>query len=236
MPQSYTDTEISQDMHPPPQRHGSMGPDSFHHHVAASGAALIFVEELSHRVINEYTEVLSLLRLAAAETADANARQSIRATASRLRGFAEGHRALQAPLTEGDWDLAEHLEQICSAITLGRLFERDIRLDLIRSNAPLSSQRCWRIGLIVAELITNSSRHAFKRHGRRGGRIVVEVYTSASDTCCRISDDGGIDVSTPRAGRGTAIIQALAQDLKGCVQWQFGAAGTIVELVVPTYG
>ena len=46
---------------------------------------------------------------------------------------------------------------------------------------------CWRLGLIVSELITNAERHAFRN---AGGCIRVELVPSQSFAECRVTDDG----------------------------------------------
>ena len=52
-----------------------------------------------------------------------------------------------------------------------------IELELASRPLKLRSERCWKLGLIVSELITNSARHAF---GDRGGTIQVELSASGS--------------------------------------------------------
>src|SRR5438128_12455307 len=48
---------------------------------------------------------------------------------------------------------------------------------LLERTFQMNSERCWRLGLIVSELITNAERHAF-RNG--GGLIRVELLPSLS--------------------------------------------------------
>ena len=53
------------------------------------------------------------------------------------------------------------------------LQQKGIKLTLrIFGSAKLDAIRCWRASLIVAELITNACRHAFKASG---DQILVEV-------------------------------------------------------------
>jgi two-component sensor histidine kinase len=46
-------------------------------------------------------------------------------------------------------------------------------------------ERCWRLGLIVSELITNAERHAFRN---AGGCIRVKLLPSQSFAECRVTD------------------------------------------------
>jgi NAD(P)H-dependent FMN reductase len=62
---------------------------------------LILVEEISHRVVNEYSQAIAIIRLAAAEVVSREAREALGSAATRLIHFAEAHRALQAPRGSG---------------------------------------------------------------------------------------------------------------------------------------
>ena len=68
---------------------------------------LHLVEEISHRVFNEYAEAIALLTLAASRnrtTADPVLTQA----ADRLRAHAETHRALLGP-SDGPIDLGQYI-------------------------------------------------------------------------------------------------------------------------------
>lgn len=112
-----------------------------------------------------------------------------------------------------------------------RLSDLGVRLTVVAADAPMSAERCWRVGLIVSELITNCVRHAFRD---RGGRVVVEVGAGDGVTWCRVSDNGWPPSPQMRSGRGRAIVQALAGELCGQVEWRFGGCGTTVVLSIPS--
>jgi two-component sensor histidine kinase len=89
--------------------------------------------------------------------------------------------------------------------------------------------RCWRLGLIVSELITNAVRHAFDGVG---GNIRVEIFSSRSFVECRVSDNGRA-VKPIRAGRGLRIVEALAGTLGGTIDYVIGEHGSAAVLVFP---
>ena len=93
----------------------------------------------------------------------------------------------------------------------------------------LGSVRCWRANLILTELITNASRHAFDT---QGGRISVAVTTAGGWIACRVSDDGRA-APTPEPGLGTHLVDALTADLGGDVERIYTQSGTIVTLSFP---
>lgn len=93
----------------------------------------------------------------------------------------------------------------------------------------MDSERCWRLGLIVSELITNSTRHAFRDNR---GLIRVELLPSASIIECRVTDNGA-SKSIVRPGNGTKIIDRLAKSLGGTLQQHFGPQGAAAVLIFP---
>lgn len=190
---------------------------------------LLLVEEISHRVINEYAQAIAGIRLAAREIASDQAQAALAAAASRLLSFAEAHRALQAPVLSGDADLVETLSRLCATMSVARLEERGIKLTLSGSSVALAAERCWRVALIVSELITNSMRH-----GLRGGPgdIHVEVELNDRTVICRVID-GGCGKGTIKPGRGFDVVTGLASEIEGGVGWCFAPGRTSAELIFP---
>src|ERR1700730_7798434 len=94
----------------------------------------------------------------------------------------------------------------------------------------MSSERCWRLGLIVSELITNAERHAF-RNG--GGLIRIELLPSTSFVECRVTDNGvGEENAVP--GHGLRIIESLAKSLGGTINQHIGPQGATAVLIFPS--
>lgn len=195
----------------------------------ANFASLDLVEEINHRVVNEYSEAIAMLSIAAMRTASLDARTMLRDTADRLRDHAETHRALLPPMVEGLVNLADHLGMICSSYTKATLADRGVCLSLITDDILLSAGRCWRVGLIVAELVRNAARHGLKG---KSGRILVHVGARAGQVTCLVSDNGHEGRGAP--GRGQQLIRSLVSELGGAVEWTFTPQGAHAYLQVPT--
>jgi two-component sensor histidine kinase len=194
---------------------------------------LTLVDEISHRVLNEYTHAIGTLSLAAADATSSEARATLSNVAERLLAYADVHRALRPPRLTEQIDLGQYLQRLCAALTAARLADRGVRLTFIESTARLQAQQCWRVGLIVSELVTNAVRHAFPE---RGGALLVELSSSPGLLYCRVSDNGGASIPHPQPGRGRSIVDALARQLGGNVHWVFGAGGATVTLSFPAEG
>lgn len=192
---------------------------------------LVLVAEISHRVFNEYMSAIAGIQIAARGVASTEAREILATTVTRLVTFAEAHRALQAPNSGNGVDLAVHLERLCEALTAASLQERGVRLTLVANAATLAPERCWRVALVVAELITNSVRHGLNNGP---GSIRVEIVPNAEHILCRVIDDG---CGSPQVkpGRGLAVVMGLAEELGGSIGWHFSPGGTAAELVIPRH-
>jgi two-component sensor histidine kinase len=190
---------------------------------------LVLLEEFAHRVVNEYALAIATLRRAAERAPDCASGELLRDTAERLRAQANAHRALQPPIGEGPCDVAEHLARVCAALTEASLAAAGVRLRLVAEPAELPSERCWRLGLIVAELIHNSLRHGGHRECPE---IVVELAQGPGGLRCLVRDNGAFNPS-PAVGRGRRVVSALAAGLDGQALWSFTRLGSQVQVLIP---
>jgi two-component sensor histidine kinase len=198
---------------------------------AASPVPWLFLAEIEHRVANEYALAVASISLAASRTSNLEARATLGGTAQRLRDFANVHRSLRTPASTGEVELAAYLGQLCHALSRARLDERRISLSLVTANVLIESQRCWRVGLIVSELITNCVRHGFNR---AGGEIAIQIARSRDAVLCTVSDNGRAACGAA-LGRGGQIVDSLAKELGGFVERRYGARGTTVVLSFPEH-
>jgi two-component sensor histidine kinase len=200
--------------------------------VASRAGSWLYIAEIEHRVANEYSLAVASISLVASRCSDANVKAALGGAAQRLRDYANVHRALQAPMKSGLMDLSIYLRQLSDAIARATLAEREVSLTLIEQSIEIDVKRCWRVGLIVSELITNAVRHGF---GGGPGAITIEMARSPGFVHCRISDDGRPSIgSTP--GNGTHLTDALATELGGFIDRQFCNDGTTVVLSFPEHG
>jgi two-component sensor histidine kinase len=189
---------------------------------------LHLVEEINHRVVNEYSEAIASLSLAASRAANETTKQALASAAERLRDHAESHRALLPPPTQAGTNLADYIGRICNAFAQSTLAEREVLLVLDATDVVLPADRCWRIGLVIAELIRNAARHGLKG---RSGRISVHLAVDAGQLICLVRDTGRPTVAAI-PGRGQRLVLSLVDDLGGCVEWTFAPDGarTLVRL------
>lgn len=197
--------------------------------IQAPDRHFLYATELLHRVHNEYTCAISLAtKLAANSSTETKA--ALAQIVEQLFALARAHEVLRPPTAIAVADLGASLTQLCQAMTSSRLAQRGIELCLsISRPVLLDVKRSWRAQLIVSELITNASRHAF---GTGAGCISVTVECVLGEVVCCVSDDGSAADAVKR-GLGTELIDSLAADLGGRVERQYAMSGTTVTLSFP---
>jgi two-component sensor histidine kinase len=190
----------------------------------------LLLRELSHRINNEFSSAIGAISVAAARSANGEAKAALAAVQTQLESYVQVHHALQMPEDRRRIDAAVYLRRLCRAISRSKLERRGIELRFAEQSLRMNADRCWRLGLIVSELITNAERHAFKKSG---GQIIVELAPSTTFVECRVSDNG-VNEGTIYPGRGLRIVEALARSLGGSIKQDFGAKGATALLVFPT--
>lgn len=194
----------------------------------ASDPSLHLVEEINHRVVNEFAEAIAGLSLAARRSVLKDVRLALEDAAQRLQAHAESHRALLAPV-ESEVNLADYLGRLCETYSRATLADRRVRLVVQSDEIWLPADRAWRIGLAMAELIRNAARH-----GLRGGpgAIAVQILRNEDEIVCLVQDDGQ-GAEELRPGRGVALVRTLATELGGSADWGFSPQGSIARLRAP---
>jgi two-component sensor histidine kinase len=189
----------------------------------------MLLHELNHRTNNEFTAAISAVSLAATRSKNDEVKASLSGVMELLHQYADVHRALQMPECDTLVDAATYLHQLCRSITRSQLERRKISLVLAAQPLQLPADRCWRLGMILFELVHNAARHAFS-DGE--GEIRVELLSVDPFVECRVMDNGSA-IGEVRSGHGLKIIDALSKSLSGQFEQKFGSKGSRATLVFP---
>lgn len=178
-------------------------------------------QELQHRVANNMQFVAALLTLQKRKVSE-DASQAVNAldeARARLDTIARIHRQLYAP-ERLDLPTEQYLRQLCCDLVTAA-GAGGITCTVSSPNLPLSVTQLTTLSMLVAEIVTNSLKHAFEAGGT--GTIGITVRPNGSDLFeMTIADDGrGLppDADLSRGhGLGWRIIQSLAVQLGGHVE------------------
>jgi two-component sensor histidine kinase len=187
----------------------------------------VLLRELNHRVNNEFASIISAVSLATARSSNEDVKLALIGVSELLHHHADVHHALQMPADDTPVDVVAHLSQLCRSISLSKLEDRGIELTLSACPLWLHADQCWRLGMIVYELITNAARHALSK---RGGEIRIELSHEGESVKLRVQDNGSAPDNV-QPGCGLKIINALTQVLDGQFEQHFGAQGSTATLV-----
>jgi two-component sensor histidine kinase len=190
----------------------------------------VLLQELNHRINNEFFSAMNLVSLAAARSGSHEVKVVLNGVTDLLHQYAELHRSLQIPQDDTRIDAAIYLRKLCLAIRRSKLDHMKIDLVLAAPPLVLQSDECWLLGMIVYELITNAARHAF---AGRIGEIRVELLRVGASVECNVLDNGSAPAKVHR-GRGLKIIGELVKALDGRFEQKFGNTGSLSTLVFPS--
>jgi len=190
----------------------------------------LLLRELNHRINNELTCATWTVAANAMESDNVAVKAALLDVVELLHQCADTHRALHMPDKERLTDVAKYLQQLCFSVTKYRLERLAMRVLFSADDLRLEGERCWTLGLIVSELLTNVARHA--QFGARPPELRVELMLAGNIVKCRVSDNGSTSEPFPHGG-GLGIIGELASSLGGRVHTSCAAEGSSVLLTFP---
>jgi two-component sensor histidine kinase len=194
----------------------------------ADGSVLL--RELDHRIKNELTSAIYAVSAKAVESDSVAAKAALLDVVDLLHHWADVHRALHMPDQGRLTDAAKYLQRLCFSITKYQLDRLAIRVLFSADDLRLEGERCWKLGLIVSELLTNVARHA--QFDARDPELRVELMLAGDIVKCRVSDNGSAPEPV-RRGRGLTIIGELVSSLGGRVHTSCAAEGSYFLLTFP---
>lgn len=187
------------------------------------------LQELTHRVNNDFAAAIGIVSLTAANSTQHEVKVALAALEERLRNYVLVQRCLDPPSDDTLADASAQLRRLCRLISRSRLECSDIDLLLVECPLQMESDRCWYLGMIISELISNSSRHAFTKGS---GTIRVVLSQDGSYVTCCVADNGTAPADI-WPDRGFKIVKALAVRLQGTIEQQCGPRGTVSVLTFP---
>ena len=190
----------------------------------------LLLRELNHRIMNELTCAVSAVSAKAVRSDSVAVKTALLDVVELLHRCAAVHRSLRMPDQGCLTDAAKYLQELCFSVAKYRLEGLAIRVLFSADDLRLEGARCWRLGLIVSELLTNVARHA--QFDVRDPELRVELRLAGGIVRCKVSDNGSAPEPI-RRGRGLTIIGELVSDLGGRVHASCAAEGCSFLLTFP---
>jgi PAS domain S-box-containing protein len=188
----------------------------------------ILLRELNHRTKNNYSMLLSLLELQKETLFDSRDEEIIDILISRIYSIqrVQEHLALQSDSLR--ILLGEYLRNLAGDIldSGSSLYSPDTHIEA--DAIELEPGKAIPLGMILAELITNSLKHAFTAIG---GEIRIDAEEKNGMVTIRYQDSGPGRAGPPKNdGMGLRLNEAFAQQLGGSFrQLQGPGAPTVID-------
>ena len=193
----------------------------------------ILLDEIYHRVANSLQIIASIISMKARKVASDEARRHLEDTRDRIISVAAVQKLLHASTASGIVALTPYLSNLCVAIASSMISDdQAISIEVRGQGGNADRRTAESLGLIVAELVINSLKHAFVDVAR-DGRIVVTCDAVQTAWRLSVSDNGRgrqKHIGFAEGGLGTGIVAALAGQLDAEIVTESGPQGTSVSV------
>jgi two-component sensor histidine kinase len=187
-------------------------------------------EEIHHRFLNTLTTLRGRLWRDFAAFPDPGVQEAVRVFEGQLTAFAGLHRSLRAASAGGDIDVPTHFARLCAEFSRIHLAPHGHRCEFSADDGEIAPEACDQLGLILAELMTNCAKHAFRAPWR--GRVRVAFRRWEWGWTCVVRDNG-CGLQPGRTGEGLRLVQDLARAVQAEVAFHSDDDGLRVIVRLP---
>lgn len=203
----------------------------------------VLLKEIHHRVKNNLQIVTSLLNLHSDAVSDPTALQAFQDCENNVRAIALAHEYLYRSPNLAQVDANEYLSGLLKHLQVALNTKMPVnKLDLQITSAKIDPDIAIPCGLLMTELFTNATKHAFPTGFQRAGQEAhIWVKFQEVDEAFALSvQDNGIglppDFSIQNAqSLGLQLVRMLAEQLRGKVEVK-NNNGAIFRITFPKGG
>ena len=195
----------------------------------------VLAEELQHRVRNNLQLVYAMLTRQLSLTADVAGQKGIKAIARRVLTLAQVYDHLQGSEMTQTADFASYVTSLCHNLAdIQGKSDSGVTLTCDSEPITLDLDVMTALGLVVAELVTNSYDHAFP-DGNGATTVSVRRASGEVDTATlTVSDNGkGFNSHAENKRQGVGLVRRLVEQIRGTVQVA-SDHGTVWTIKFPT--
>jgi two-component sensor histidine kinase len=193
----------------------------------------VMAEELQHRVRNNLQLVYGMLSKQLDDTPDEAGQRGIKAISRRVSALAQVYDHLLGNEMTRTTDFGGYIKSLCVNLSeIQGTADGRVTLTCDSDAIVLDLDVVTALGIVVAELVSNSYDHAFP--GGRKGSILISVRCNDADfTTMRISDDGtGFKPKAESKRHGIGLVRRLVEQVRGSVTVDFDH-GTVWTIKIP---
>jgi len=195
----------------------------------------IRLREAHHRVRNNLTTAIGLLRLQAANKPDSHCSEALLTAENRLLNMLALYQKLYTEPKEGAAPVGRYLKPLAEEMIAVFANRSAVTLQTECDDLILDSKTLTTMGIVINELVTNAMKHAFEG---KPGTISIGVHHDGDEVEFFVKDDGigsAPEAPSPRSpsdGFGLFLVRSLAEQLSGSITID-GSDGTAVTIRFP---
>jgi PAS domain S-box-containing protein len=191
---------------------------------------VVLLREIHHRVKNNMQVIIGLLRMHSRRNQDPHLKNVFDDCRDRVEAMSLIHEALYQSEDLSKIDFEAYLKQLCRNLGLAHDARRKgITLTSSAADVSLNMDQGVAVGMIVAELISNTFKHAFPHN--EGGAVSVHLDRPDGETVRLVVSDTGIglpedfDIQKPPSLGMRLVAGAVTRELGGALAVE-SAGGT----------
>lgn len=194
----------------------------------------LMIGEIHHRVKNNLQMIHAILDLQAREITDPESVRLIEDSLNRINAISKIHRELYQSENLRAVRIHSYLDELVKDIIHHFATGRHIAFHLECDDLNLDIETALPLGLIVAELVTNSCKYAFG--SQNNPQLFVNLREDGNKLVLTVADNGsGKNGAGSGTNFGTKLVRSLARKLKADLRETDSEQGLKVELISSNY-
>jgi len=190
------------------------------------------MREGDHRLMNSLQLVQSILALQSRSAATQDVKAQLDMAGNRVLAIATIHKQLHLTGSMEEVDVSDFLRRLCESLKQTAPAQIDA-INLTAEPIVVPTDLASGLGLLVAELVTNSFKYAYQ--AGEHGTVAVGFRAFGSGWCLEISDDGrglpeNFDIDQSK-GFGMQVVKAFVRRLNAKMTVASRPGRTVFEVI-----
>jgi two-component sensor histidine kinase len=172
----------------------------------------VLLQEIHHRVKNNLQVITSLLRLQSAEIESEDAKVHFTDAINRVMTMSLIHQKMYQEKNLSQMDASDYFKTLIDDLIRSTSVQLPIQVNVTSNLDKVGSKTIVPLALLVAELVSNSMKHAFDNQG-----IINIIFTSDHDGQLLLTyeDNGSWKEQENTSSFGLQLIETLTEQLDG---------------------
>ena len=200
----------------------------------------ILLKEVNHRVKNNLTILIGLIKMQENKTSDEGSKDLLKELEGRIRSMAQVHQSLYSSESLSRVNLQNYIQTMCANIHDQFGTNCDVFLSVQAAEVNVGPDIAISLGLILNELITNAYKHGFSENKPSSGAARCEINVNAS----RNGDELTVTVANNGVGLpadldwekseslGLQLVKMLIKQINGSIELN-RSTGTAFRMKFP---